>query len=52
MTLTEKELKRLEMAQRSFPLVDIESIVYMGMKRPQALQHLAYYESKAEGMRA
>lgn len=51
MALTESELKRLETAQRSFPLIDIESIVYMGMKRPQALKHLAYYENKAEELK-
>ena len=51
MTLTKTELKRLEVAQQSFPLIDIESIVDMGMKRPQALKHLAYYESKAEELK-
>lgn len=51
-SLTESELKRLEVAQRAFPLIDIESIVYMGMKRPQALKHLAYYENKAEDLKA
>ena len=52
MPLTKTELKRLEVAQRSFPLIDIESIVYMGMQRPQALKHLAYYENKAEELKA
>ena len=51
MPLTETELKRLEIAQRSFPLIDIESIVYMGMQRPQALKHLAYYENKAKELK-
>lgn len=47
MKLTDCEFKRLQRVQNCFPRIDIITIVFMGMERPQALAHLEHYEKRA-----